>query len=136
MTAELRSVPKPVRSEKRPRKRLRAVNPERRAKLRAKHYPVRSPVEPWCVVALALAAYQRKHGSKQRPEGWTACWGRVEMAHVVHTRGSGRASSDLVVDLCHGHHREQEGRSEEFEARYNLDLAAEAARRAVSEETT
>lgn len=130
---EMQPCPKPVKAPKRPRKRLRQVNPERRAKLRAKHFPAASPVAPWCIIALALAAYQRKHGAKQHPDGWTRCWGRVEAAHVIHTRGSGRARADLVVDLCHGHHREQEGRSAEFEARYNIDLAAEAARKAVRE---
>jgi len=52
---------------------------------------------------------------------------RVEAAHLK-TRGSGGYDVGNTVPLCPVHHDEQEGRTAEFEARYGLDLKAEAAR--------
>lgn len=73
-----------------------------------------------------LAAYQREHGAKMWPAGWAPCWGPIDPAHV-RTRGAGGTADDVVY-LCRGHHREQEGRTADFEARYGVDLTAEAAR--------
>lgn len=132
--------PKPPKREPKPRKPLRtktrinATNPERLARLRAQQFPERPAVKPWCLVALKLAEYRRKHGAKQQPAGWFRCWGPVDPAHVV-TRGAGGKADD-VVDLCRGHHREQEGRTAEFEERYGVDLKAEAARLARARRAT
>lgn len=108
--------------------RLRPRNPERAAEMRVRNFPDRPPVV-WCLIAEKLSVYQAKHGAKQIPRGWTACWGDVDAAHVVHARGMGgcNSSKDEVVYLCRGHHTEQEGNTAEFEARYMIDLAAEAA---------
>lgn len=137
MTSELRPCPKPSAREKtKPaglkRTRMKAVNPERKARVRAKQYPATRPLDGWCLVARELARYQREHGEKQWPAGWTRCWGGLEQAHVIRARGMGgvNSSPDQIVDLCHGHHLEQEGRSAAFEARYGVDLRKEAKLRA------
>lgn len=118
-------VPKPV-SEPKARKRMRARNPERAEKMRARNFPAPSLAPRTCAIALRLAAYQRKHGAKMVPAGWSRCWGPVDYAHVVRARGMGacNSSADEVAKLCRGHHQEQEGRSEEFEQRYGVDLHA------------
>ncbi len=119
------------------RTRLKSENPERRAEMRKRNFPDRKIVAPWCLVALRLAEYQRAHGAKMIPAGWTKCWaGEPDPAHVVHSRGMGGCNSDktLVVDLCRGHHGEQEGRSAAFEAKYGIDLRAEAAKKAAGEQ--
>lgn len=118
------------------RTRLKSQNPERRAELRARNFPDRPMVAPWCLVALALERYQARHGSKMIPAGWTPCWpGEPDAAHVVRARGMGGVNSDKtqVAYLCRGHHTEQEGRSAAFEAKYGIDLAAEAAKLAAGE---
>ncbi len=124
----LRPCPKPAREAKEP-KRLRAKNPERAAEMRDRNFPDRPPIV-WCLLAHRLAAYQAEHGEKARPAGWSRCWGPVDAAHVLHNRGMGgcNSSRDEVAYLCRGHHQEQEGRSEDFEKRYGVDLAAEAAK--------
>lgn len=113
------------------RTRLKSANLERRAEMRARNFPDRPAVAPWCLVAIELERYQARHGAKQVPAGWTRCWtGEPDPAHVVHARGMGgvNSSKDEVAYLCRGHHNEQEGRSEAFEAKYGVDLAAAAAR--------
>jgi hypothetical protein len=113
------------------RTRLKSENPERRAEMRARNFPDRPMVTPWCLVALALERYQARHGAKMFPAGWTPCWaGEPDPAHVIRARGMGgvNSSKDEVAYLCRGHHGEQEGRTEAFEARYGIDLAAAAAR--------
>jgi hypothetical protein len=137
--------PKPEPRAKKPRKQLarsgpiarttrlttktpiKAKNPERLAKRRAEQFPERPVVTPWCFIAQRLAAYQREHGPKMVPAGWSPCWGRIDPAHVVKTRGAGGTADDVVY-LCRGHHREQEGRTAAFDRRYGVDLRAEAAR--------
>lgn len=110
------------------------VNLERRAKMRERNFQDRGSSRPWCVIALLLAAYQRTHGEKQRPAGWSSCWGDIDQAHVLRARGMGGCNSDAtqVIDLCRGHHTEQEGRSEEFELRYCIDLRELAALQAAN----
>lgn len=118
------------------RTRLKSANLERRAEMRARNFPDRPVVAPWCLVAIALERYQAQHGAKQVPRGWTPCWaGEPDPAHVVHSRGMGgvNSSKDEVAYLCRGHHGEQEGRSEAFEAKYGVDLAAAATRLAAGE---
>jgi hypothetical protein len=118
------------------RTRLKSENPERRAEMRARNFPDRPAVAPWCLVALALQRYQARHGAKMIPQGWTPCWaGGPDIAHVVRARGMGgcNSSKEEVAHLCRGHHGEQEGRSEAFEAKYGVDLAAAAARLAAGE---
>lgn len=127
------AVPKPVRVEKTP-KRLRPVNPERRAEMRARNFPTADLVPQFCLVAHLLAEHQRRHGEKSTPAGWSRCWGPVDLAHV-RARGMGGCNSfaDQVVRLCRGHHQEQEGRTAVFEARYGVDLTGEAAKYAAGE---
>jgi hypothetical protein len=124
----LQPVPKPARKVKEP-KRIKQVNPERAALMRERNFPKR-PAVVWCLLAHRLAAYQAEHGEKATPPGWSRCWGPVDPAHVVHARGHGgcNSSKDEVAYLCRRHHTEQEGRSEDFERRYGVDLAAEAAK--------
>jgi len=117
---------------------MKPVNPERRAEMHERNFGERPPVV-WCVIAVKLQAYQARHGYKQRPAGWTRCWGPVHAAHVVHARGMGGCNSDKteLVYLCAGHHGEQEGRSSMFELRYSVNLrelaAEEAARDRLNE---
>ena len=118
------------------RTRLKSENPERRAEMRARNFPDRPTITPWCLVALALERYQARHGPKMIPRGWTPCWtGAPDPAHVVHARGMGgvNSSKDEVAYLCRGHHWEQEGRTAAFEEKYGIDLAAAAARLAAGE---
>lgn len=118
------------------RTRLKSENPERRAEMRARNFPDRPTITPWCLVAIALERYQARHGAKMIPRGWAPCWaGAPDPAHVVHARGMGgvNSSKDEVAYLCRGHHGEQEGRTEAFEAKYGIDLAAAAARLAAGE---
>lgn len=118
------------------RTRLKSANLERRAEMRERNFPNRPPVAPWCLVAIALVKYQAVHGPKMVPAGWTRCWtGEPDAAHVVHNRGMGgvNSSKDEVAYLCRGHHDEQEGRSEAFEAKYGVDLATAAASVAAGE---
>ena len=62
------------------------------------------------------------------PEGWAACAGKVEAAHIT-PRGMGgcNSSAEEVVYLCRSHHREQEGRTVAFETKYAVDLRAAGA---------
>lgn len=112
------------------RTRLKSENPERRAEMRARNFPDKPLITPWCLIALALRQYQAEHGEKAVPAGWSPCWGPIDPAHVVRARGMGGVNSDKtqVAYLCRGHHSEQEGKTRAFEARYKVDLAAEAAR--------
>jgi hypothetical protein len=118
------------------RTRLKSANLERRAEMRTRNFPDRPAITPWCLVALALERYQARHGTKMIPHGWTSCWsGEPDTAHVVRARGMGgcNSSKDEVAYLCRGHHSEQEGRTEYFEAKYGIDLAAAAAHLAAGE---
>jgi hypothetical protein len=92
---------------------LRKVNPERRARLRARNFGdhasfVRSLS---CVVNLAPVELR------------TPCYGELEAAHL-RTRGMGGCGGDWrqLFPACRGHHEEQEGRTPRFEERYQLDL--------------
>ncbi len=111
------------------RTRLKPRNEVRAAKMRALNFPEPPVVPPWCLIAHELQRYQASHGEKSVPAGWSACWGPVDPAHVT-PRGMGgvNSSKDDVVWLCRGHHGEQEGKTRAFEARYNVNLKAEAAR--------
>ena len=55
------------------------------------------------------------------------CWGQIEAAHVVKTRGAGGWDRGFVAPLCEGHHDEQEGKTAEFNAKYGVDLEQVAA---------
>lgn len=129
----LQPVPKPPRKVKEPKRlqsrtRIKAVNPERAALMRERNFPKR-PAVVWCLLAHRLAAYQAEHGEKATPPGWSLCCGRVDFAHTT-PRGMGgcNSSKDNGVYMCRRHHQEQEGRSEDFELRYGVDLTAEAAK--------
>ena len=118
------------------RTRLKSENPERRAEMRARNFPDRPTITPWCLVAIALERYQARHGAKMIPRGWAPCWaGEPASAHVIHARDMGgrNSSKDETAYLCRGHHGEQEGKSAAFEAKYGIDLAAEAAKLAAGE---
>lgn len=63
------------------------------------------------------------------------CWHPVEEiergrlsdpAHVRKTRGAGADDEGEVVNLCRQHHREQEGRTAYFDAKYRVDLILNA----------
>lgn len=56
------------------------------------------------------------------------CWSIVDPAHVFKTRGGGEYDRGKVVPLCRRHHGEQEGRTDAFNAKYGVDLRAEARR--------
>lgn len=107
---------------------MRRRNAKRAAKMHARNFGERPPVEPWCVIAEALQCYQAEHGAKARPDGWVACAGKVEAAHVT-PRGMGGCNSDAedVAYLCRAHHSEQEGRTAAFEAKYDVNLRAAGA---------
>lgn len=128
---------KPIDAPGKPRKaiarkkKLRAVNPERRAKLHARNYPDRPVVEPHCLVTRLRLAYEARHG--MRPD-WPPCCAKIDQAHV-RARGMGGCKGDKndVVYLCRTHHIEQERSRSAFEARYGCDLTAEAARVAAGE---
>ena len=116
------------------RGRLNPRNEKRAAKMRVRNFPAADTVEQWCLIRRRLAEYQRAHGPKMVPAGWTDCWGPVDPAHVT-TRGMGGVNSDAsqVVRICRSHHREQEGHTADFEQKYGVDLKAEAARYAAGE---
>jgi hypothetical protein len=125
----LQAVPKPERKTKEPKRlqtktRMKAKNPKRAAKMRARNFPDRDGSER-CLIAVKLEDGRLR-------SGWSRCRGPIDPAHVVHARGMGgcNSSKDEVVWLCRGHHDEQEGRTRAFELRYGVDLKAEAARRA------
>ena len=109
-------------------------NEARRAAMLAKNFRPRPPVEPWCAVATAKMKYQAKHGAKSVPEAWRPCWGSVDQCHIK-PRGMGGCNSDgATVYLCRAHHMEQEGRTEQFEAKYSLDLRAHGERQLAGED--
>lgn len=67
-------------------------------------------------------------------ESWRPCWGHVDQCHIK-PRGMGGCNSDgATVYLCRGHHMEQEGRTDAFEAKYGVDLRAEGARQHAGED--
>lgn len=109
---------------------LNPRNDERAAEMRARNFPVVPAASLFCYIAHELRRWQATHGGKGKPLGWSDCWGPVGWAHVIHARGMGGVNSDRdeVVQLCQGHHGEQEGKTAAFEALYRVDLAAEAAR--------
>ena len=51
------------------------------------------------------------------------CWGPIDPAHVNKTRAQGAPDLGEVVPLCRKHHREQEGRTARFNAKYRVDLS-------------
>ena len=126
----LQPVPKPKREHKEPKRlqtrtRIKPVNSKRAREKHVRNFPPRTGNERCAIAVKAATLYSI-------PADWRGCSGDVEAAHVVHARGRGgcNSSKDEVVWLCHGHHREQEGRSRAFEARYGVDLAALAAEQA------
>jgi len=126
----LQAVPKPERRAKQPKRlqtrtRIRPVNSKRVKEKHERNYPPRTGYER-CAIAVKADTLN------QIPAGWSGCGGSIEAAHVVHARGIGgcNSSADEVVYLCTAHHREQEGRSRAFEARYGVDLKALAAEQA------
>lgn len=123
---------KPLRS----RTRIKPRNEKRAAKMHARNFPTRPTVEPFCIIARRLAAYQAAHGAKMQPSGWLTCIAKIDAAHATHNRGMGGVNSGAsdVVYLCRAHHDElgHIGRAA-FETRYGVDLAHEAARVAAGE---
>jgi hypothetical protein len=101
------------------------VNSKRARAKHVRNFPQRTGNERCAIAVKAGALFSS-------PAGWRGCSGEVEAAHVVHARGHGgcNSSADEVVYLCTGHHREQEGRSRAFEARYGIDLRQLAAEQA------
>ena len=114
------------------RTRINPRNDDRAVEMRARNFPDVPASTLFCFIAHELRRWQASNGGKGKPIGWSDCWGPVGWAHVIHTRGMGGVGSsrDEVVQLCLGHHSEQEGTTAAFEARYRVDLAAEAARSA------
>ena len=113
------------------RSRIKPRNDARAARMRERNFPTPPAVAPFCAIARKLQEYQRRHGAKMIPAGWSRCRGVIDPAHVVCARGMGGVNSSAaeVAYLCRGHHDEQEGRSEEFERRYNVNLKQLAAER-------
>lgn len=101
-------------------------NEERRAKLHERNYPDRPLVEPWCLITRVRLKYEAQHGMSP---SWTACCQKIDAAHI-RARGMGGVKGDKndVVYLCRTHHMEQERNPAAFEARYGVDLRAEADR--------
>lgn len=110
------------------RKALPRRNVRRAAEMHMRNFGERPAVEPWCVIATETERYRAKHGRKAWPAGWVRCAGKVEAAHVT-PRGMGgcNSSAEEVVYLCATHHREQEGQTAAFEAKYGVDLRAAGA---------
>jgi len=113
------------------------VNRERRRATFARNYGDRGgPVRALgCLVAIEFARCVFDGlGAPRR--SWAPCQGKVEAAHT-RARGMGGAGGDRrdLVPLCSGHHLEAGERRtsarQAFEARYDLDLEAEARRIAV-----
>jgi hypothetical protein len=90
---------------------LRPVNPARRAKRFAEQFHSDAFVSWVHSLACAVPGCQRTD---------------IEAAHVGRTRARGGTWQE-VAPLCAPHHREQEGRSRAFGARYGIDLDAIAA---------
>ncbi len=96
--------------------RMKATNPDRRAKTYARNYGTRG------AAVRALGCLAGPH-----------CCGDIQAAHSI-ARGMGGAKGDRrdLVPLCWSHHNEagERGTTQrtEFEAFYGLDLQAEAAR--------
>ena len=108
---------KPLRRKK----RLAPTNKARRAKLHAKNFsgPFGMPHDEWI----------RRHGCVVIPLGFFgATWrGPVQAAHAK-SRGAGGSWRDLVP-LCAFHHAQQHRiGTKAFEKKWDIDLAAEAAR--------
>lgn len=109
--------------------------PLRRTPLRpgAKRLKRRTPLRP-VNPERAAKKYERNFGAyaeviRRQPCAVPGCRSRKsEPAHVKPRGmgGCGGAKRDLVP-LCRRHHREQEGRTSAFQARYSLDLTALAA---------
>lgn len=133
----LQAVPKPERKVKQPKRLqtrarlttkapmkrggpVKPVNLKRAKEKRERNFPPRTGHERCAIEVKAMSMLG------PIPADWSGCWGAIDPAHVVHTRGMGGcgSSKDEVVYLCRGHHGEQEGRSEAFEARYGVDLKA------------
>lgn len=108
-----------------PEKRIESGGPiGRKARLRTKggsRFPERRDPEytAWIITLPCLLA-----GGMY---GWKCCL-KVDPAHVFKTRGAGAYDHGEVVPLCRIHHVEQEGRTEAFNAKYGVDLRAEARR--------
>lgn len=113
---------------------LKRRNVKRHAERLARNFHARPAFEPFCAVAEA-ARRSATSGLTGWPTGWTRCWGEAGQAHFGKARGMGGVNSEpaddpdepVTVYLCRAHHREQEGRTEDFEAKYDINLK-EAAR--------
>lgn len=86
---------------------LKKVNPERAKKARARDFGDHAKF----VVQYPCVAVGR------------GCWGPIDPGHKRKRSGGGTKEANLFP-ICRGHHREQEGRTEEFERKYGLDLEA------------
>jgi hypothetical protein len=105
------------------RKRVPAVNRERRARLHERNYGDRGEA-----VRKMLCTIAGRWLMRGRP-----CRGRIHAAHVV-ARGMGGHNGDRrqLIPLCADHHGEQGSIGvKSFAALYEVDLHAEAARIAV-----
>ena len=112
--------PKPAKSPKKARTRVKATNPKRKASAFQRAYGSRARVE-W-VKTLACLACRRSYADGDVPIAI------IQNAHVS-TGGMGRkANADQIVPLCTDHHGRlhQWGRSG-FESFFGLNLTAEAA---------
>lgn len=97
---------------------LRPFNPARRERLWERNFGPHAEfiVQQPCVVA--------SHSTTPR-SGQERCWGRTTPAHLECRQmgGCGKGTWRRLFPACEGHHREQEGRTAEFEKRYGLRLA-------------
>lgn len=101
------------RSPLKRKKRIRSVNPERRAERRAE------TDGPCADLARSLPCLVWSNGR-------SLCVGPTEPDHV-RARGAGGKDAGNVVPLCSGHHSERHTIGiRTFERRYGIDLEAEA----------
>lgn len=118
------------------RARLRRKNVERAAAKLARNFHERPAVAAYCAVATAAQRRLSLSGLTGWPHGWKRCGGHVGQAHIGKARGMGGCNSEPVTDggppvtvyLCAVHHAEQEGRTDEFEEKYGINLREAAAK--------
>lgn len=85
-------------------------------------------------VSRHAAEWRRAYGSPERADfvNWLACvvcgYSPCENAHIENGGMGRKADARFVVPLCPKHHREQEGRTEAFQAQYGIDLYDYAAK--------
>jgi hypothetical protein len=120
------------------RTRIKPTNPKRRREAFARNFGERGEAvraKP-CLALDKIGAW--RWGPGELGEDWTLCRGPMQVAHVL-ARGMGATKGDRrqLVPLCAGHHDEagegswkdeQPSKRAAFQARYGLDLKAEAER--------